>query len=136
MSREARNLEECKRLYAVCAAGDWDAVSDMLADDFIATEAPGLPFEGTYPGKTGLRDLFTRVMGMMAVEGMELVEMTAGGDWVIVLVTLRVRDDAGVFPIELAEATRFGADGKVAEIKPYYFDPALVHRAVAAKAAA
>ncbi|SFS09518.1 nuclear transport factor 2 family protein [Sphingomonas jatrophae] len=131
MSIEERNLEETRKLYALCAAGDWPAVRDMLCDDFFATEAPGLPFEGVYAGRNGLRQLFEKVMGMMPVAGLDHVQMTAGGDWVIVLVEMLARDEAGEFRIPLAEATRF-RDGKVAEIKPYYFDPALVHRAVAA----
>lgn len=131
MSDEARNLEDTRRLYAVCAEGDWDAASAMLTEDFFVTEAPGLPFAGVYSGRNGLRELFTTVMGMMPVEGLDLIEMTAGGDWVIVLVEMKARDGEGEFRIPLAEATRF-RDGKVAEIKPYYFDPALVDRAVRA----
>ena len=131
MSQEERNLKETEKLYVTCAAGDWAAVREMLADDFFATEAPGLPYEGVYTGKDGLRRLYEKVMAMMPVEGLDLIQMTAGGDWVIVLVEMKARDADGEFRIPLAEGTRF-ADGKVAEIKPYYFDPALVHRAVAA----
>ncbi len=131
MSDEARNIETTRHLYAVCAEGDWDAVSEMLTDDFFVTEAPGLPFAGLYSGKNALRELFTKVMGMMPVEGLDLIEMTAGGDWVIVLVEMKARDADGEFRIPLAEATRL-RDGLVAEIKPYYFDPSLVDRAVRA----
>ena len=128
---EERNLEATQQLYALCAAGEWAAVRDMLADDFFATEAAGLPYEGVFAGKDALERLYRKVMGMMPVEGMDLIQMTAGGDWVIVLLEMKARDADGEFTIPLAEATRF-RDGKVAEIKPYYFDPALVHRAVAA----
>jgi ketosteroid isomerase-like protein len=132
MTEQERNLEATQRLYAICAAGEWDAVRDMLADDFFATEAPGLPYAGRFSGKDALHELFVLVMGMMDVEAMDLVQMTAGGDWVITLVTMHARDADGPIAIELAEGTRF-RDGKVAELKPFYFDPATVHRAVAAK---
>ncbi|HEX8446934.1 MAG TPA: nuclear transport factor 2 family protein [Sphingomonas sp.] len=135
MTQQDHNLNQTRRLYALSAAGDWAAVRDMLDDDFCATEAPGLPYAGTFRGKDGLRALFVLVMGMMAIEAMDLIEMTAGGDWVIVLVTMRARDADGPFDIELAEATRY-RDGRVIELKPFYFDPAAVHRAVAAKCAA
>lgn len=134
MADEAQNLERTKRLYEISAAGDWAAVEEMLADDFVATEAAGLPYEGAYRGKDGLRQLYLKVMGMMDLEGLDLVQMTVGGDWVIALVTMKARDADGPFDIELAEGTRF-RDGKVVEIKPFYFDPAQVHRAVKAKQA-
>lgn len=132
MTREEQNLKNTERLYAVCAAGDWDAVRDMLTDDFFVTEAPGLPYEGVFRGRDALRDLYTKVMGMIEVSGLDLIQMTAGGDWVVVLVEMLARDEDGEFRIPLAEATRF-RDGKACEIKPYYFDPALVHRAVRTK---
>lgn len=135
MTEQERNLEATKRLYAICAAGDWAAVREMLDADFFVTEAPGLPFEGVYRGKDGLQELYGIVMGMMDLTGMDLVEMTCGGDWVIVLVEMKASDANGDFRIPLAEGTRL-RDGKVCEIKPYYFDHALVHRAVNAKKAA
>ena len=79
--------------------------------------------------------VYGTVMGMMDSTGMDLIEMTCGGDWVIVLVEIKATDAGGDFCIALAEGTRF-RDGKICEIKPYYFDPALVHRAVNAKKAA
>jgi ketosteroid isomerase-like protein len=135
MTEQERNLEATKRLYAICAEGDWAAVREMLHDDFFATEAPGLPYEGVFRGKDGLQNLFVKVMSMVDLTGMDLIEMTVGGDWVIALVEMHARDADGDFTIELAEGSRF-QDGKVCEIRPYYFDPALVHRAVRAKQAA
>ena len=133
---EDRNLELTKQLYALSGSGQWDAVADMLTDDFFATEAPGLPYEGVYRGKRALQELFGTVMGMMDVTGMDLHQMTVGGDWVIVLVDIIARDETGAeLRVSLAEGTRF-RDGKVCEIRPYYFDPAVVHRAVNAKKAA
>ena len=127
------NLALTEQLYALSGAGDWDGVRAMVTEDFFITEAPGLPFGGEYRGPDALRDLYGKVMGMMAVTGLDLTEMTVGGDWVIALVEMQAEDADGTFSIPLAEAIRF-RDGKAAEIKPYYFDPALVHRAVAAKA--
>lgn len=135
MTEQERNLEATKRLYAICAAGEWAAVREMLDDDFFVTEAPGLPYEGVFRGKDGLQELYATVMGMMDLSGLDLIEMTVGGDWVIVLVDMLASDADGDFRIALAEGTRF-RDGKVCEIKPFYFDHALVHRAVNAKKAA
>ena len=132
-NQEQQNLVATQLLYDATGRGDWDATAAMLTDDFFITEAPGLPFAGVYSGRNALRDLFTKVMGMMEVTGLDLQQMLAGGDWVMVLLDIVAHDtDGSEIRIPIAEGTRF-RDGKACEIKPYYFDPALVHRAVAAK---
>ncbi len=124
------------RLYELTRQGDWDAAAEMLTDDFFVTEAPGLPYEGVFRGRNALKELYTKVMGTMDVTGLDIHQMTVGGDWVVVLLDIVARDvDGGELRLSLAEATRFRGD-KVCEIKPYYFDPALPNRAAAAKLAA
>ncbi len=124
------------QLYEHTRRGDWDAAAEMLTDDFFVTEAPGLPYEGVFRGRNALRELYIKVMGCMDVTGIDIHQMTVGGDWVVVLLDIVARDmDGGELRLPLAEATRF-RDGKVCEIKPYYFDPALPNRAAAAKLAA
>lgn len=134
--QEQANLAATVRLYEITGRADWEAAAEMLTDDFFVTEAPGLPYEGVFRGRNALRELYIRVMGMMDVTGLDIHQMTVGGDWVVVLLDIVARDtDGGELRLPLAEATRF-RDGKVCEIKPYYFDAALPHRAAAAKRAA
>ncbi len=121
-------------LYAATGTGDWDRAAAMLTDDFFVTEADGLPMAGIYRGKHALRDLFIRVMGMMDVAALDRVETLAGKGQAICLLSFRFADPA-LAPAELCELFRF-RDGKVCEIKPYYFDPATIVAAVAAKRAA
>jgi hypothetical protein len=52
-------------LYECTGVGDFDRAETMLTDDFFITEADSLPFAGVYRGKTALRELYTKVMGMM-----------------------------------------------------------------------
>lgn len=133
--QEQSNLDATARLYEATGRGDWEAAAAMLTEDFFVTEAPGLPYEGVYRGRDALRKLYIKVMGMMDVTGLDIHQMTAGGDWVVVLLDIVARDEAGAeLRLSLAEATRF-RDRKVCEIKPYYFDHAVPHRAVAAKRA-
>jgi len=135
MTLEQSNLAAATKLYEVCGAGDWDTAGTLITEDFFVTEAPGLPFEGVYRGLDRYRDLFGKVTTMMDVTGFDLQQMTAGGDWVIVLLDIITRDaDGSDLRIALAEAMQF-RDGLCCQIKPYYFDPALPARAVAAKAA-
>jgi len=127
-------VEFVNRLYATTGAGDWDAAADMLTDDFVAIEAPGLPMAGEYRGKNGLRDLYVKVMGMVDVVGLDRAALPVGDDCAIAVLTMRFADPA-LAPAELCEMMRF-KDGKCCEIKPFYFDPAPFLAACKAKAAA
>ncbi len=126
-------LKYVEDLYSLTGVGDWDKAADMLTDDFFVTEADGLPFEGVYRGKNALHQLFTKVMGMMDVAGLDVVEHCPGKDHVVTILSFRFADPA-LAPAHLCEVFRF-RDGKVCEIRPYYFDPATVVAACNAKKA-
>lgn len=121
------------RLYEATGAGDWDAAAAMLTDDFSITEADSVPFAGTWHGRNALRELFTKVMGMMDVAGFDIVETTVGADHAVTILSFRFADPA-LAPAPLCELFRF-RDGLVCEIRPYYFDPAPIVAACAAKSA-
>lgn len=121
-------------LYAATGVGDWDKVSTMLTDDFVCSEADTLPMKGLYHGKNALRELYTKVMGMMDVAGLDVVETTVGKDHAVTILSFQFADPA-LERAHLCELFRF-RDGKVCEIKPYYYDPAPIVAACAAKAAA
>lgn len=127
--QEKRNLALVQSLYEATGSGNFDLAETFLSDDFFVTESDLLPFAGVYRGKTALRQLYTKVMGMMDVAGLELKGSTCGGDLVIYWVEF-------VFPsgkrADLAEMFRI-RDGKVCEIRPFYFDPSIVTEAVKAK---
>ncbi len=121
-------------LYNTTGVGDFDKAETMLTDDFFITEADSLPMAGTYRGKTALRDLYAKVMTMVDVAGLDRVETTAGKDHAVTILSFRFADPA-LAPAELCEMFRF-RDGKCCEIRPFYFEPAVFHAAVAAKAKA
>lgn len=108
-------------LYAATGRGDWAAAEAMLTDDFFVTEADGLPMAGLYRGKGALQELFTAVMGMMEVSALDRGETTTGTDRAVTILSFRFADPT-LAPGELCEVFHF-RDGKVCEIKPYYFDP-------------
>jgi SnoaL-like domain len=120
-------------LYDSTGAGDFDKAETMLSDDFFITEADTLPFAGVYRGKTALRELYGKVMGMMDVAGLNRVITTTNGDTAVTILSFEFVDPS-LKPAHLAELFRF-KDGKACEIKPYYFDPAPIIAACAAKAA-
>lgn len=118
-------------LYAATGVGDFDTAETLLTDDFFITEADTLPMKGTYRGKTALRDLYTQVMGMMDVAGLTRGVTMTGGDFAVCQVTFQFQDTS-LQEGELLELFRF-RDGKVCEIRPYYFDPTTIVAACAAK---
>jgi ketosteroid isomerase-like protein len=122
------------RLYAATGAGDWDTAAGMLTDDFFISEADDMPMAGKYYGIQGLQDLFTKVMGLCDVVGLDRVETTAGKDHAVTILSFRFADPE-LAPAELCEVFRF-RDGKCCEIKPFYYDAATFWAAVNAKAAA
>jgi ketosteroid isomerase-like protein len=130
--RHAQRLALVNQLYALTSAGDWAAAEEHLTDDFVAVEADHLPFAGTYSGKGGLRALFDKVMSMADVIDMQIRETTVGEDHAVTLVDLVF---AAGGRAQIAEMFRF-RDDRICEIRPYYFDPAPVLAAVAAKRAA
>jgi predicted SnoaL-like aldol condensation-catalyzing enzyme len=121
-------------LYTATGMGDWDKAASMLTDDFFITEADPMPMAGVYRGKNALKDLFTEVMGMVDVAGLDRVQTTVGGDYAVTILSFRFADPA-LAPAELCELFRFRGD-KCCEIRPYYFDPAQFIAAVRAKQAA
>lgn len=131
MTREEM-LQVVDALYAATGAGDFDAAEALLTEDFVVSEADSLPMAGVYRGKTALRDLYVRVMGMMDVAGLQRGMTTTGSNVAVCHVTFQFAD-ASLKDAELLELFYF-RDGKVCEIKPYYFDPAPVVAACAAKA--
>jgi ketosteroid isomerase-like protein len=118
-------------LYAATGAGDFDKAEEYLTDDFFITEADTLPFAGIYKGKTALRDLFTKVMGMMDVSRLNRVQTTSGGDFAVTILSFEFVNPE-LESAHLCELFRF-RDGKICEIRPYYFDAAPIIAACHAK---
>lgn len=111
-------------LYAASGGGDWERANAMLTEDFVVSEAEGLPFAGIYRGQNALHDLFVEVFSTLDIVGLERVQVTTGGDYAIAIVRMMFAGE-GLEDAELCELFRF-RDGKCCEIKPYYFDPAPV----------
>ena len=129
---EAANLRVVEALFAATGSGDWSAAESMLTEDFFVTEADTLPFAGVYRGRRALQELFTRVMAEAGVVGLEIQQITAGGDRVVALLDMVLGGPPEV-RVPLAETFRF-RDGRVCEIKPYYYDPRPVAAAVQRRA--
>jgi ketosteroid isomerase-like protein len=130
---ETRNRQTVLALYKATGKGDWVKAASLMTDDILIREAPTLPFAGEYRGVAAMRELFAKVRST-GVIGVAMRQVTAGGDWVVVLLDLLY---AGEPPVRapLAEAFRL-ENGKVCEIVPYYFDSQVLVEAAARQAKA
>src|ERR1700681_2263150 len=90
MSRETeeRNIRYVQDLFAATGGGDWKTAESMLSADFFVTEADTLPFAGVYRGPKALQELFEIVMSSAGVVGLDVHQITAGGDRVVALFDL------------------------------------------------
>ena len=118
-------------LYEATGGGDFERAATMLTDDFFITEADGLPMAGVFRGKNALRDLYIKVFGMLDVASLERHGLMLGEDQAVVHLSFQFADPA-LKPAELCEMFRFRGE-QVCEIRPFYFDPATIVAAVAAK---
>jgi predicted SnoaL-like aldol condensation-catalyzing enzyme len=125
---EKRNLATVEALYAATSTGNWPVAETYLTDDFFVTESQVLPFAGVYRGRGALKELYSKVMGMMDIAGLETTGKTAGGDLVIYRLEFVLANPKGA-RAELTELFRL-REGKVCEIRPFYFDPRVVADAV------
>ena len=85
---ETKNLQLVQALFDATGKGDWAAAENMLTSDFSVTEAGTLPFAGTYHGRGALQELFTLVMSAAGVTGLDIQQLTAGGDRVVALLEM------------------------------------------------
>jgi uncharacterized protein len=119
----ADHLAIVQAIYAAAGVGDWDGVEAHLSDDFMISEAEGLPYAGVWHGKRALRDLYGHVMGFWENPSVEIKEITVGTEHVIGLLQLSgtSKRTGKSFSMPVLEIFRL-AGGKVVEIKPVYWD--------------
>lgn len=121
-------IDVVKQLYASAAEGDWEAFASYCREDVVIREAPSTPYPGEYRGMDGFRAIFQRVfVETFAHFEAAPIDFTEGEDHVIVIVQVSgVGKKTGrPFSMPLAEVYRFEG-GEVAEILPFYWDPALL----------
>lgn len=126
-------LEATKAMYDHLAQGDWDAVADFMAEDFVIHEPPTLPYGGDWKGRDALQRLFHHVMGFWDDPEVEWIDLAGGTNHAVALLRMSAtaRATGTRFTQQVAEVTRFGADGKMAEMHIHYFDAGEIARITA-----
>lgn len=119
-------LEASKAMYAAVAKGDWDAVADYMADDFVIHEPASLPYGGEWRGRDALERLYAHVMGFWEDPVVQWQELVGGEKHAVALLhfTVTAKASGKRFETHIAEVTEFDDAGKMASMRIHYFDTA------------
>ena len=126
-TQEEMQMATAQRLYGAALTGDWATVTEILTPDCLIVEAEALPFAGTYRGPQGMADLFVKFGSVLTIKDLKMAPMMCAGDTVTVRIELVVDNHGMDETLKVVELLRF-ENGRVAELTPFYFDAAQVHR--------
>ena len=117
-------VEATRRMYEHANCGDWDAVRQFMAEDFVIHEPETLPYGGEWRGTDALQRLYAEVMGFWDDPQVDWVDLVGGDTHVVALLRLTVTVPGTEKRVEhlVAEVTRFDPAGKMAEMRIHYFD--------------
>jgi ketosteroid isomerase-like protein len=129
-------MEATRQMYDLVGRGEWAAVAAMMAEDFVIHEPETLPYGGRWEGRDALQRLFARVMGFWQDPKIDWIDLTASEHHAVALLALTVTAPASGqrFTHRICEVTRFGPDGKLAEMHIHYFDTGAIARHLAGEA--
>jgi len=121
---QAKSVTELNRsiiesFYAAGTRGDIETMMSYLADDVVIYEPPYLSFGGEYLGKDGLAAIYGAVVQLADVTQFKIHHILVDGDRAVAVGGFPV-NDTGQFT-HFAEETRL-ADGKIVEIRIFYYD--------------
>ena len=119
------NIEIVRELYEAGTAGDLERMLRHIDPGFICYEAPSLPYGGEYHGPEGLSRLFTAVFSRFDAFKVEVKELLDAGPTVVVIINLRVtlKGSGRTVEMPVVEIWRL-REGKVVELRPFYWDTA------------
>ncbi|MFI0773394.1 nuclear transport factor 2 family protein [Streptomyces sp. NPDC021212] len=124
---------EAERAYVMAGGAGragFEEIAACLDPQVELHQAPGLPFTGVWHGPEGM-ERFIAVMGELW-ESMEFLEQRQLVDRDTVVATNRVRFVARATGREVVTSivqTVTLRDGRIREIRPYYWDPAAISEA-------
>lgn len=124
----ASNLAIVQQFYEHVFADELERLKPLLADSFNVVEADGLPYPGVFHGYDGLMALMARVRRHWGTQfSGEIEHYIASGDRVAVLLLMKGVDakTGAAVAVPLCEVWEV-RDGKVASVRPFYWDTALV----------
>jgi ketosteroid isomerase-like protein len=126
------NKERLQAIFDAFVAGDSASVDAAIHPDFVITEAPGLPYGGTYRGLEGWHRLVEKIVGTWDDFATAPIEILGHpyGDRFAALHSLKGRSKktGRSVSLQVFELWVF-KDQKVIEVVPFYFDTHAVAKA-------
>lgn len=117
------------QLYKDARVANWEAVAAVMADDLVIHEPPALPYGGEWRGRNALHELFSTVMTCWDDPVIVQDSLTSDGKTVVAMVRLTItsRRNGERVTHRIAEVSKV-ENGRVTEMRIYYFDTAQVLR--------
>jgi hypothetical protein len=109
--------------FAAAAANDEAGMAAILDPGIVVTEAESLPFGGRHVGLAAFQALVRRVFLLWHDTRVDVEQLIGDGEYVVVLATMHARSkaDGAALCMPIVEVWRL-EDGRVKEIRPFYFD--------------
>ncbi|WP_328326940.1 MULTISPECIES: nuclear transport factor 2 family protein [unclassified Streptomyces] len=105
----------------------FDILAPFFAPDVVLHQAAGLPYGGTWHGHDGMARFFRAMSGTWESFRMTEQEILATGETLVVLHRIQAISRATgreiAFPILQTVAVR---DGRISEVRPFYWDTAAI----------
>ena len=114
-----------RKAYDALANNDWEGFYADVTDKTEFHEAPSLPYAGVYRGRADIERGVKLMFGAWDDFTSNFLQFGAGGDLVFVHVIISGigRKTGKSFSMPVIELWRL-KDGKVTEIRPFYYDTA------------
>ncbi|MCC2279820.1 nuclear transport factor 2 family protein [Streptomyces sp. ET3-23] len=110
----------------------FDPLASFFAPDVVLHQADALPYGGIWRGHAGLQKFFVAMSRTWASFAMEEQEFLTTGETAVVLTRIRARARASgrelAFPV--LQTIRV-EDGRISEVRPFYWDTAIIAEACA-----
>jgi uncharacterized protein len=122
------NLSLVSRFYYCFLTGRVEECAQFCADSFVLHESDGLPYGGTYRGKSAVLNLARRFLATWGEQSVSfLPQLTAGADRVMSRVELSATHPrtGRSWSMPIIEEFRL-RDGEIVEMTTFYFDAARV----------
>ncbi len=123
------NVQVVRQLYAAMGTGNLEAVLALLTDDvtFVVPGPPGVGAAGTWQGHSGVRECFARLQEAQENQSVEIRDIVAQGDKVVVLlhVVAKSRTTGKTFESGIVHFYTV-RDGRVAQLLDFFDTAAYV----------
>jgi ketosteroid isomerase-like protein len=125
-----QNRDLIREVYAIGDSGDLSRLQSVMADDYVLTQADGHPVPGTWKGESAT-EAAARVFARCGTTGITVHEIIADGpNRVIALVDAHgIGPNGQPWTMPVAECF-WVENGKVTEIRPFYWDLVTLRKTV------